>query len=736
MTDDCIQAEAELLWQYCLVQTRYWVEQMARALDIFLCGKVSEQTLRSVRQERNLAYTDLERYAHRWVMASAAAPEIKAAMAHRVGTQYTLVRCEMPDLWRVLELDSQAVAMAYQQLYQQPLTGLFSTTHLSEPPSPTHLVEDVSPDDLQALANALERVRLSSGDVVCCEGERGDSMYVISSGLVQVVRGEGEKRQVIAECGRDETIGEIALLTGEPRSATLIAVRDTELFRISKETFDRLVERRPHLMLAFTRTIAQRLSASERGERRLDVAVTIAILPAGQNAHIAAFTAGLQRALSKRGAVLHLNSERLNQALFKDAAQTCSESALEGYLMGWLCEGEYRHDFVLYEADAEMNEWTRRCIRQADRIVLVGMGEETPGLNAVEEAIFNSGEFNPNLRKELVLLHPHDNLLPRGTAAWLRERPVERCYHVALDNPTHQQRLVRYLTRQPVAIVLSGGGMRGLAHVGVLKALREAGIPVDAICAASAGSIVGSLYSMGKDDRALENLAQQLLCDAKLLADYTLPLASLVAGERLNRLLERLYGETCIEDLWLQFMCTSVDLTNATLLTHRRGLLRRYIRASSSMPVVLPPVLEGQHLLVDGGLMNNLPVNQLMEAIPNCALILVNVTKAFYNANANYNYGESLPFWKVVNGHFNPLAEKLVLPGITQVLMRCLEIGSKSSEAAQIAKVDLYIRPQVEDVPTDKTDNIQHVIQAGYVAAQKALENSSQGHKLIFKETL
>lgn len=733
---DNIQDEAELLWRYCLTQTRYMVDQVERALEVFLCGRISTPISRSARQERQLSYADLERYAHRWTTFIPASPEIKAALAHRIATQYTLVRSEMPIIWQVLDLDSKSVQNAYQQLYQQPIARLFSSTPPVKPPAPKPPVDYISQEDLQALENALERVYLSSGEIICQEDECGDSMYVISSGLVQIVRGEGKQRQVIAERGRDELIGEMSLVTGEPRVATIIAARDTELFCISKETFDRLLEHYPRISLAITRTIAQRLAASTRGERSSITAATIAILPSGRNPDTSTFAANLQEALSKHGNVLYLNSRRVNESLSKNAAQACSGCALDGFLTGWLNECEQRHQFVLYEADAGMSEWTQRCIRQADRLLLVGMGAENPGLNEIEAAVFNSGKFNPALRKELVLLHPQSDQLPQNTTAWLRERPVNHCHHLALDHPGHLPRLARYLTGQPVAIVFSGGGLRGLAHVGVLKALKESGIPVDVICAASAGSLVGSLCAMGKNPLEMENLAQQLLGNAELLTDYTFPLASIIAGKRLNNFLERLYGNTHIEDLWLQFMCTSVDLTSATLLTHRRGLLRRYVRASSSIPGVLPPVLDDQHLLVDGGLMNNLPVNQLLEVAPNCKLILVSVCKAYYNANANYNYGESLPFWKVLNGHFNPFAEKLVLPGILQVLLRCFEIGSKSSEAAQIAKADLYIRPQVEDVPFNKTDNIPSVIQAGYIATQEALEHCPQRHKFVFEESV
>jgi predicted acylesterase/phospholipase RssA/CRP-like cAMP-binding protein len=733
--DDNLQPTVDDLWEYILSQTHYHLDQVRRAVTVLLCGQAPGSGSLA-RPPHELSYADLERCAGWWANAIPNTPPIQAALARRLAAQYALVRAAMPRTWQALGLESAAVMAAHQQIYQQPLDSLFSATPPPHPPSPPPPVDWITLEDLQALENALERVRLTSGEVLCNEGECGEGMYVITSGLIQVVRGAGSQRQVIAERGRDELLGEMALLTGEARVATLVAVRDTELFRISKETFDRLVRQYPLLTLAITRMIAQRLAASTRGERPSEVAATIAILPAGRNADLATLVASLQRTLSKHGAVLHLDSRGVDDALFPGAAQTPAGGALEERLIGWLNECEDHNDFVLFQADAEMSEWTRRCIRQADRVLLVGMGNESPEINASEAALFNSGEFNPALRKELVLLHPHYSQLPHGTAAWLQERPVNHCYHLALDNPTHPLRLVRYLSGQPVALVLSGGGFRGLAHIGVLRALREAGVPVDAICAASAGALVGSVHAMGKDDREMESLAEQLLRDTRLLADYTLPLASMVAGERLIKLLKRLYGDTCIEDLWLQFMCTSTDLTSATLQTHRRGPVHRYVRASSSVPALLPPVLDGQHLLVDGGLMNNLPVNQLLEVVRGGKLILVNVSKAFYNANANYNYGESLPFWKVINGRFNPFAEKLVLPSITQVLLRCFEIGSKSSEPAQIAKVDLYIRPQVEHISYDQVVSIADVIRAGYLATQKALEDCPQRAKFSFEEAV
>jgi predicted acylesterase/phospholipase RssA len=127
------------------------------------------------------------------------------------------------------------------------------------------------------------------------------------------------------------------------------------------------------------------------------------------------------------------------------------------------------------------------------------------------------------------------------------------------------------------------------------------------------------------------------------------------------------------------------------------------------------------HLLADGGVLNNLPVVPLVSRMAVGALIAVNVASTFYTADEAYGYSDSLPLRRVVRSRLDPLAPRLVTPGIVQVLLRALEMGTKSLEPEQIARADLYIRPSFDLSSYTDTTRLPSIIQAGYEAACETL---------------
>lgn len=705
------EARAGKLLHYIARKSRYALNQRNRAIEIFLNGFTQEAYLPDD-PECVITWATIERFAAHWQMAVPTTPEVRAALAHRFAATYALVHGAMPTLWAALGLDDPAVRDAHRQLYDLPLESLFVPTPPSDSPcESTPPVDWINADDLQNVQNSIQPVRIPGGEYLFKEGDPADSMYVISSGRIQVLSGQ----RVVAERGRDELVGEMALLTGEPRSASLRALRDTDLYRFSQQTFESLVAHYPRIALHLTRTLAKRLADSAHYERRAHPVTTISIFPAGPQAETREFCLALAAALRGHGTVMHIHSGLVDQSLEPGASQAVKGSFEDARLTGWLNDCEDNHHFILYEADASLSEWTRRCMRQGDRLLLVGQARRSPELNPIEEALFHSQQPESFSACELVLLHDDPATLPSGTRAWLDARPVREHHHLAASQPRHLARLARLLTGKPFCLVLSGGSVRGFTHVGVFRALREASIDVDIIGGASAGSIVAALYAQGLDDVEMTALSRTILKSAnKLFTDYTWPAASVTSAKRLNAIFKDLFGEHLIEDLWVQYFCTTVDLTDARLLTHRQGLLRHLVRASTSMPVVFPPVVHERHLLVDGGLMNNLPIDPMLEIAPGGTLMAVNVGPDFYTAQEPFNYGDDLPFWQVFNARFNPFAKKLVLPAIGNVLMRCIEVGSKSFEPPQIAKTDIYVLPPLGNSSLFKAGNLEQMIEIGY----------------------
>lgn len=698
-------------------QTQYLKNQIRVVIDTMLTGQVSQTSAHGSMSQRSLTYLDLERFASYWSALIPVDPEIRATLAYDIASRYEPVFETTPEIRNALGVDEDAVQAAFTRLYRAEIMNLFvqdeqlNTAHSS------------MSSHLDALEAAIERVFLPSGGVLFREGDPGDSMYVIASGRIRVVTGDGDHARTVAERGRYDLIGEMALLTGEPRTATLYAIRDTELWRISRTVFEELAQQYPQLMLQMTRMLSKRLKIAMKGDEKQESGSvhTIALVPASGMTETSAIAERLTQALSAYGRTYHLTGERLDALFSSGASRIAQGAAAETQLIGWLNEHELQYDFIVYEADAMLSEWTMRCIRQADRVVMVGHAADTPDLNTIEQALFNPEQFNSAIRKELVLLHPNADHYPRGTVTWLAQRSVQNHYHVALDHDDHFLRVARFLIGRPIALVLSGGSVRSFSHIGVLRAMREANIPVDAVCGTSSGAIIGAQIAMGWSDTELEARNMDFFEKANKLFDLTLPFTSLLGGKEVDKLLHRMVGDLHVEDLWLKYFCTSSDLTSFETRRHERGLLRRAIRASCSIPGLLPPVIESGHMLVDGGLTNNLPVSEMLAFIGSGTIILSNVVVEFYPDDGRFNFGDNLPFWKVVNAKFNPFSAKVLLPNIAEVVRRGAECNARSLQLQEIERADLYIRPAVDDVGFSDVKQAPRLIQTGYQISKARL---------------
>jgi NTE family protein len=570
-----------------------------------------------------------------------------------------------------------------------------------------HDVDRTSPEYV------LERVDLPGGATLFERGDAGDSLYVITRGRLRVALTDAAGEALVRELGPDQTVGELALLTGDVRAGTVVAVRDSVVYRLGRADFDRWALTQPTVTHHMLTTLAERLSRPPRRGGSLAVPRNIAVLPAGDDAPVRELADALHHLMAAYVSTAFVTAGSVGEALGAPAIDADPGSSLGVRVHDHLSELEERYSHVIYVADDPTSSWGSRCARAADLILLVGRAGTSPRLNELERRLFgSSGETQARL--QLVLVESGRDATPTGTAPWLGAREVDMCHHVRIDERADLARLARFIVGAPVGLVLSGGAARAFAHVGVIRALRAAAIPIDIVAATSAGALVGGQYAMGWSPERIEEVNRDLFDrPRRQLLDFVPPFTSLIGSRHFNAALDEIFGDVRFEDLWVQFMCTTTDLTSAQGRTHRRGRLRPFIRASCSLPMMMPPVTYEGHLLADGGIMNNVPVDPLLAVSNVGTLIVVNVTNAFYNADEAYNYDDSLGIGRVLNGRFNPFAEKLVAPGIFDVLMRALEIGSKSLEPAQIAKADLYLRPDVSRFGYTSVAGIADIVAAG-----------------------
>ena len=503
---------------------------------------------------------------------------------------------------------------------------------------------------------ALEWVQVEAGHIIYKEGEEADAIYIVLNGRVRTYRKKNEKIEIIMEYGAKDRVGEIDVLTNSKRRYCMHAIRDSDLAKLPKSLFKAISTINPQMSLKMSRLIANRLNdvykmkfprSSDIQRVKNQNLKTVAILPVN-NVPLDLFSAKIKEAFDFLGLKSKLlTKSKVLSLLGKHAFSKFGTLKLSN----WLSSLEEDYDIILFIGDATINYslWNQRCITQADCCLLVAQANDKSSVTDFERYFLS---IKTTARKELVLIHNTKFVESMSTSWWLRKQYINCHHHIEMksfeksepiENPLYQlkdqitrvytryilnemnvspiqhdsdladfKRLARRLSGKSIGVVLGGGGARGIGHLGILRALEEANIPIDCIGGTSIGAFIGGLYSRngvflpayGK----AKSFSGRMSSLWRKLFDLTYPITSYFTGHEFNRGLWKEYKNAQIEDFWINFFCTTTNITHSKLEIHERGHAWRYIRASMSLSGFVPPISDHGNLLLDGGYMNNLPV--------------------------------------------------------------------------------------------------------------------------------
>lgn len=572
-------------------------------------------------------------------------------------------------------------------------------------------LDDGTLDDIE---RHLTWVRLQRGEALLHEGDLSDDVYVLVSGRLLAVReGAAGPPTIVGDVRPGEIIGEMAFLAGEPRAASLYAARDGDLIRFSRPAFTYITETYPRVMRAITHLLIQRLRRSNQPRPPRQTPTNVAVIALSPGVALDAFAHRLAQELAPYRTTAVLSSAGIDRLLGTPGiAQATGSDPNRLRLLACLDDQEEHHALTLYVADAQDTPWTTQCFRQADLVLLVADAHADPALTALERQTVSAPLGRATQRRMLVLLHPDGRQRPTGTARWLAPREVERHVHLRRDRPTDFGRLARLLTGHAVGLVLGGGGARAAAHIGVLQALTERGVPIDLIGGTSAGGGLAAQYALGYDIAQMRAMNWKGFVENNPARPYTLPITSLTASFRADALARSLYGDAWIEDLWTGFFCTSTDLSAGVLRIHQRGRLWKAIRATTALPGIFAPVVDEGHLLVDGGLLDNLPFTT-MRALGAGVLILVDVSAGEALTTA-YSHEEMPTSWQVARSWLNPVAPSLKVPTLLDILVRTVTVSSLEKHQQARDAADLFLSPPVSDIGMLEFKAMRTLIQRGY----------------------
>ena len=572
----------------------------------------------------------------------------------------------------------------------------------------------------------LERFRaeiswrsLDSGETLFHQGDPADSIYVVMNGRLQVVltTPEGDER-VLNQVSRGETLGEMAVITDDPRSATVYAVRDTDLARLSLKGFKMLVESRPQAMLNISRLIVERLRRheSKAASRKLRPKC-IAVVSASPGAPLEPVARELARTLETHGSAKPLDSADVNSTLgMPDIAQASTDDPSYLRLMPWLQRLEEQFDFLLYQADAAWSPWSERCVNQADVVLIVAdasgaLPEGSRLVDHLHETV-RSGK-----RVALVLLHPEGTEHPKGTSRWLDALPVKEHYHLRTGKTEDVERLTRAAIGEAVGLVFGGGVARGFAHIGVYKALCEAGIPVDFVGGSSIGSAFAAPIALNWNPDQLARLARESFVDKSILNDYTIPVIAMLKGNKLEKMAKHHFHHD-IEDLWRPFFAITSNLSLGELIVNDRGPAWKAIRSSVALPGILPPAVDGNSLLIDGGILNNLPID-IMRNRPGVGRVIA--VDLYTPKEYELPYTKVPSAWEILRSRYLPWVKKIRVPGIVTLMMKATEIASIVHAKAVRPQADLWLNPPVYKFGILAVEKFDRIVEVGYEHAKERL---------------
>ncbi|XP_039765412.1 neuropathy target esterase sws isoform X8 [Pararge aegeria] len=611
---------------------------------------------------------------------------------------------------------------------------------------------------------ALDWVFLESGRAVYRQDEESGSTFIVLSGrLRSVITHPNGKKELVGEYGKGDLVGIVEMVTQTRRSTTVMAVRDSELAKLPEGLFNAIKLRFPVVVTRLINLLGHRILGSwQKPTAGLGGAAaiesrpsqhnfsTVAVVPVSDDVPLTAFTYELYHSLCAIGPTVRLTSDVIRKLL----GLTIMDPNNEYRLSSWLAQQEDKHKVALYQCDPSLTQWTQRCIRQADCILIVALGDKQPSIGKIEKEI---ERLAIRTQKELVLLHREGGPNPSGTVHWLNMRTwVSQHHHVRCPHrmftrksqyriselyskvlmseaSVHSDfsRLARWLTGTAVGLVLGGGGARGAAHVGMIRAIQEAGIPIDMVGGVSIGAFMGALWCMERNITTVTQKArdwsQKMTQWGKQLMDLTYPATSMFSGRQFNTTIKSTFGEVHIEDLWLPYFTVTTDISSSCMRVHRHGMLWRFCRASMSIAGIFPPICDPTdgHLLLDGCYVNNVPAD-VMRSLGAKHILAIDVGSQ--DDTDLTNYGDDLSGWWLLWKRWNPFTTPVKVPNLPDIQSRLAYVScNRQLEEVKTSDYCEYIRPPIDSYKTLQFGSFDEIREVGYRHGSAYFEGQRRG---------
>src|SRR3977135_1798255 len=576
------------------------------------------------------------------------------------------------------------------------------------------LFRTLSPEQRLKAFGAMVRRDLVRGQTLVAQGGASDSLFMVLHGALAVRRaGDIEP---IAELRAGELVGEIGFFASLPRTANVIAIRDTSVLVLTRAAYQTLAEATPAITEALLGALALRFA--KRTEqiptiRTSPIARTVALINGGRTPIPGAFYRHMRDALGRIDAQI-VDPARVS-SMFPGRALDASE------VTDWLNKRGPRRPLVSSLGSDEVPAWTRKAIRQADMVVFACHGDAPS--EALTEIEAFACQVHPVSARRIVRVHDRRTGEVSGTAAWLARLPCFMHHHVALEDQIDIDSLIRFMSGRAVGFVAAGGGSLGSAHVGIYKAFRERGAVFDIFVGTSVGSAMAAGFAKNHEADHLERGTHEIFVRSRSFRRPTWPRYALLDHKAFDRALAGQYGRDCrIEDCWRPFAAVATNLSTHNLELIRTGWLWHAVRASSAIPGLLPPFYRPDGaMLVDGCLIDNVPLAPMHQLKSGPNLVVHFGEPATETFDVDY---AALPGrLELIAAMLMPFRKKLLpaAPSAVNVLWRSL-VAHQRYDILPVAPLDMVMRPPFPlDISVTEFERHTEIFEASYLWAREAI---------------
>ncbi len=541
-------------------------------------------------------------------------------------------------------------------------------------------------DELKELLNIVGLINLHPGQILFEQNEDSDSMYLLLKGdLVASIITHNDEVKILGYVRAGEIVGEMGLISAQPRTLTVTALNEASLIKLTRNVFEQYFQDRPQPLLHILSLVINRAQHTIQSISTIKRCTVIAIVPANENKIIDVLFDQISELLKNNVKVSLLSEKDFHSHPTLDTAKRLIDKLSRS------C------DFILFKVDLN-NEITKQLIyEKTQRVLVIAEHAEKPDLHDFVKKLINNKSYE-FIKKELVLIYNKPKMVPQFTKLWLNEGQFSQHYHIKMQQDDYNY-LLRFLVGEPIGLVLSGGGIKGWAHVGALKALYEAQIPIDAVGGTSIGAIVGASYLLNEDYLGLvdamhefANFAQSMI----QVKEFTYPIISVLDGKKKFIGLYKLFNGMHIEDLWRPFFSISANLSDNIEVVNRQDSLWLWTSASSSLPGLVPPITHEGKIYLDGGVVNSLPVDVMKNILGDKGRIIAIDLSLSLKSDSGYSFPPVITFKDALLYKLKFKKYKdFKFPNFTSTLLESLMMGSQTKTEQNLLLADIVVRPDL-----------------------------------------